>query len=367
MGKSIRVLDNGSWSTVKIPHIFADGAWEKTFKTHILNGGVWKESHKTLYSNYSIGTGGQVETQSDDSWTVPPKTRYIRVKIWGNSASGGGGTSTEKYYETGSSQYPNAPVYQTYASGGPGGSGAYAEVVLETKPGVTFSWTGFSSTPYLTGGTGSENMSSHYGGTDTPATGLRHIAPHTYTGWNVYETHASATNNSKGAWHAGHGYDAPNIVFTGDSPTSGDPYILTAGGGHKGYGAVVWITAGNKTGGYLVTGLHTYTFGVSSGNSFARGINHLGSASNSYSSFTGSGALDFWNLSNYSTGEYPGSATMTGNGSSFESTTLTSGGGMSGGAGGGVALESDGAGSSERNGKDGGVGTKGKIIIDTYQ
>lgn len=369
MPNRLYILDGGDATPlVKIPHIFADGAWEKTFKVHILNAGVWKESHKTLYSNYSIGTGGQAETQSDGSWTVPAKTRYIRVKIWGNGASGGGGTSTEKYYETGQTQYPLAPAYQTYASGGGGGNGAYAEVVLETKPGVTFSWTGFSSTPYLTGGTGSENMSSFYGGTDTPATGLRHIAPHTYTGWNVYETHAGATNNSKGAWHAGHGYDAPNIVFTGDSPTSGDPYILTAGGGYKGYGAVVWITAGNKTGGYLVTGLHTYTFSVSSGYSFARGVNHLGHLSNSYSSYTGSGALDFWNLSNYSyDGYYHGSATMSGNSSSFASTTLTSGGGMSGGSGGGVTLESDGAGSNERNGKNGSAGTKGKITIDTYQ
>lgn len=363
MGKSIRVLDDGSWSTVKIPHILADGVWEKTFKTHILNGGVWKESHKTLYSNYSIGTGGQAETQSDGSWTVPAKTRYIRVKIWGHGGSGGGGTSTEKYYETGSS---GPSTIQTYAPGGGGGNGSYAEVVLETKPGVTFSWTGFSSTPYLTGGTGSENMSSGYYQMDTPDTGLRHIALPLDDGKPAYVTHAS--NLSKGAYHAGHGSDAPNIVFTGDSPTSGDPYILTAGGGYKGYGAVVWITAGSKTGGYLVTGRHTYTFSVSDGRSFARGVNYLGSASNSYSSFTGSGALDFWNLTNYqSDGYYHGSATMTGNGSSFESTTLTSGGGMSGGSGGSVVLESDGAGSSERNGKDGSAGAKGKIIIDTYQ
>jgi len=371
MGKSLSVLDptSGVWKTVECPHILHDGVWEKTFKVHVLNGGVWKEAHKTAYTQYSLqSVPGGTDVQADGNWTVPAKTRYIKVRIWGHGASGGGGYSTEAYYETGSTQYPNAPVFQTRASGGGGGDGAYAEAILETEPGVTFSWTGFSSTPYLTGGTGTENMSSFYGGTNTPPTGLHHIAPHTYTGWNVYDTHAGATNNSTAAWHAGHGADAPNIVFTGDSPTSGDPYILTAGGGHKGHGAVVWITAGNKTGGYLVTGLHTYTFSMSSGSNFARGVNYLGSTSNSYSSYTGSGALDFWNLTNYQyDGYYHGSATMTGNGSSFESTTLTSGAGMSGGGGGGVPLESDGAGGSDYYGKDGSAGTKGKITIETYQ
>jgi len=371
MGKSLRVLDDGSWSTVKIPHIFADGAWEKTFKTHILNGGVWKESHKTLYSNYSIGTGGQAETQSDGSWTVPAKTRYIRVKIWGNSASGGGGQASDPYYNTGTSQYPSLPVFETRAAGGHGGNGGYVEVVLETKPGVTFSWTGFSSTPYLTGGLGSETLSGSYltstdnGATNTPSNGLRFVKPDTYSGWDAWVTHAS--DNTRGAWHAGHGADAPNIVFTGNSPTSGDPYILTAEGGGKGHGGVMWVTAGYKTGGYLVTGVHYYTFGVSSGNNFARGVNYLGDSANSYSSFTGTGALDFWDLSDrQANGIYNGIATATGNGSSFAASTLTIGGGMTGGVPGGVPLESTGSGSTY-NGKNGSPGVKGKIIIDTYQ
>jgi hypothetical protein len=370
MGKSLSVLDNGSWSTVKVPHVFADGVWEKAFKVHIYNGSAWKESHKTAHTEYSLEDVASVtDIQADDNWTVPTGVRYIRVRIWGHSGSGGGGYTTEKYYQTGQTQYPNAPVFQTYAAGGHGGAGGYVEAVLETEPGVTFSWTGFSSsTSYLTGGLGTENMISYYGGTDTPATGLHHIAPHTYAGWAVYETHAGSSNNSKAAWHAGHGADAPNIVFTGNSPTSGDPYILTAEGGGKGHGAVVWITAGNKTGGYLVTGLHTYTFSMSSGNNFAQGVNYLGHTSNSYDSFTGSGALDFWDLSDrQANGIYNGSATATGNGSSFASTTLTSGGGESAVSGGGVPLESDGAGSSIFNGKDGSAGTTGKITIETYQ
>jgi hypothetical protein len=107
---------------------------------------------------------------------------------------------------------------------------------------------------------------------------------------------------------------------------------------------------------------------VSSGSTFARGINYLSETANDYGGFLQSGALDFWDLTNYqSSGIYHGSATATGNSSSFAASTLTSGGGMTGGTYGSVTLESDGAGSSVRNGKDGNVGTTGKITIETYQ
>ena len=57
-------------------------------------------------------------------------------------------------------------------------------------------------------------------------------------------------------------------------------------------------------------------------------------------------------------------ATATGNGNSFVSTTLTTGGGMTGGAGySGPTLYSDGW----NYGGNGSPGTKGKLIIETYQ
>ena len=196
---------------------------------------------------------------------------------------------------------------------------------------------------------------------------MKYVEPMLYEGWAPWQPHNSTDSDEKSAWHAGHGYDAPNIVFSGDSPTSGDPYVLTAEGGHKGYGGVVWTTASNKTGGNLVDGLHTYTFSVSAGGTFAKGENYQGSTANDYSEFLQSGALDFWDLTNYSSGTYRGNATATGNGSSFAASTLTLGGGMAGGNPGAVTLESDGAGSSVRNGKDGSVGVTGKITIETYQ
>ena len=359
MGKSIKVLDNGSWSTVKIPHIFADGAWEKTFKAYILNGGVWKESHKTLYSNYSIGTGGQAETQTDDSWTVPPKTRYIRVKIWGNGASGGGGMATSIHNLTGGG------TAQSRTTGGAGGHGAYAEVVLETNPGVTFSWTGFSSTPYLTAGRGTDTLRAAgiTANFANSVNGAKFPDVPTSSNFGAWDTHVSAHNNAYSAFWGEHGYDAPDIVFTGDSPTSNDPYILTAGGGKKGYGGTVWVTASSKSG-----NTHYYTFATGSGFGMASGSNSYPNVTYpvAHESVTG---YDFSNTNQTSAGwangvgtMNAGSATLTGNASSFEASTLTRGAGAEGGMygsniiSGGIYI-----------GTDGSAGTKGKIIIDTYQ
>ena len=364
MGKSIRVLDDGSWSTVKVPHIFADGVWEKTFKTHILNGGVWKESHKTLYSNYSIGTGGQAETQSNTSWTVPDKTRYIRVKIWGNGGGGGGSLSSTTYRGTGmSSSFHSIGT----ASGGAGGSGGYAEVILETKPGVTFSWTGLGSASGGDGGStmvsGQSNMNAAYNNYYTVGAGgwLYRVDPGTeyQSGNETFGTYGYAkipdqwylntiqigSKASPNFW-AKNGSDAPNVVFTGDSPTSGDPYVITALGGKKGYGGRDWVTASSSSGsGNSKQHYYTMAMGLS-GTGGGRGEDWAHSQVSGYDVDEGSGSWDWTN---------PGTATASGNGSSFASSTLTRGGGNLGGGG------------ATSTGADGSAGTSGKIIIDTYQ
>jgi len=360
MGKSIRVLDGGSWNTVECPHILHGGTWERTFKVHVLSGGVWKESHKTPYTQYSIGSGGQAETQSDGSWTVPAKTRYIRVKIWGHGGSSGGGMATSMYNPTG-----GGSTVQVRSVGGSGGHGAYAEVILETKPGVVFSWTGFSSTPYLTAGRGTDTLraagiTANYANSINGAKFPDVPTSSTFGAWNP---HASAYNNDYSAFWGEHGYDAPDIVFTGDSPTTDDPYVLTAGGGKKGYGGTVWVTAGAKSG-----NTHYYTLAAGSGHSFAAGGTTYPSVTYPVDHYNVSG-YDFSNTDQTSAG-WPdgrgtmnaGSATLTGNGSSFVSSTLTRGAGSEGGWYGGNSVSG-----GIYIGDDGNVGTKGKIIIDTYQ
>ena len=364
MGKSLRVYDGSSWNTVGSPHILHGGTWERSFKVHVINGGVWKESHKTPYTQYSIGGGGYALAQDDDTWTVPAKTRYIRVKIWGHGGSAGGGMATTKFNPTG-----GGSTVQERAVGGSGGHGAYAEVILETKPGVVFSWTGFSSTPYLTAGRGTDSLR------------IAGITAHQYNSINgakfpdvplsssfgEWQPHASAYENAYSAFWGEHGNDAPDIVFTGDSIVSGDPYVLTAGGGKKGYGGTVWVTAGSKSG-----STHYYTMSQNHGHAMSAGgcaADCYGSGiSNPVSHDTVSG-YDFSNTNQTSVG-WPdgrgtmnaGSATLTGNGSSFVSSTLTRGAGSEGGwygnnvISGGIYI-----------GTDGNVGTKGKLIIDTYQ
>tara|TARA_R110000824_G_scaffold73429_2_gene187018 strand:- start:3108 stop:4241 length:1134 start_codon:yes stop_codon:yes gene_type:complete len=377
MGKSLRVLDSGSWSTVKVPHILADGVWEKTFKVHILNGGVWKESHKTLYSNYSIGTGGQSETQSNTSWTVPDGTRYIRVKIWGNGAGGGGSLSSSTYRGTGmSSSFHSIGT----ASGGAGGSGGYAEVILETKPGVTFSWTGLGAT--ASGGDGGSTMVSgqsniqhdynHYytvgigawqginflgnNYRNDPGTVIQGTAAAPLETFGTYgyakipdqsylNTIQIGSKASPNFW-AKNGSDAPDVVFTGDSPTSGDPYVITALGGKKGYGGRDWVTASSSSGsGNSKQHYYTMAMGLS-GTGGGRGEDWAHTQVSNYDVDEGSGSRDWTN---------PGNATASGNGSSFASSTLTRGGGSLGGVG------------ATSTGADGSAGTSGKIIIDTYQ
>ena len=357
---TVRVLDGGSWKTIEAPYIMHDDAWETVFKVHVLNGGVWKESHKTAYTKYSDGTGGQAETQSDGSWTVPAKTRYIKVKIWGNGASAGGGITTSKYNPTG-----GGSVTQTRAVGGSGGHGAYLEAILETKPGVTFSWTGFSSTPYLTAGRGSQSLQSAgiTAHVYNDINGAKYPDLPTSHSMGAMSVHTASYNEAYGAFHGEVGNDAPDIVFTGDSLVTDDPYILTAGGGKKGYGGIVWITASSKSG-----NTHYYTLSSASGHAFASGSSYPGPLDDGITGY------DFTNTDQTNAGwsdgrgsMNAGSATATGNGSSFISTTLTEGAGAEGGWYGLTPLESDGAGSSVYNGKDGSIGTKGKLIIETYQ
>ena len=389
MGKSLRVLDGGSWKTIEAPYIMHDDAWEKVFKVHVLNGGVWKESHKTAYTKYSVGTGGQTETQSDGSWTVPAKTRYIKVKIWGSGASGGGGGDTG-YLASSVTQYryrvtgASSSTGHSHPAGGEGGHGANAEVVLETKPGVTFSWTGLNAAVPV-GGTGARDMilgtssvlreyndyytvgvNPHQGiytpvnqnyrydpgsviqgsesnPTETFGTYGFFKVPDTDSSINALKIGSTATPN---AW-AREGQDATDIVFTGDSPTTGDPYIITAGGGKKGYGGRHIVTAASKSGSQ-----HYYTISSPTGSNWAH--DKFSGTSTPYDDYDS----DWGGWKRY------GVATATGNGNSFVSTTLTTGGGMTGGAGySGPTLYSDGW----NYGGNGSPGTKGKLIIETYQ
>ena len=389
MGKSLRVLDSGSWETVKTPHIMEDGSWKTVHKVSIMHGGVWKESHKTSYTEYAIGTTSVTETQSNGSWTVPDNTRYIKVKIWGSGAGGGGGGDTGYLH-------PSVPFYRyritgassntghSHPAGGGGGHGGFAEMVLETRPGVTFSWTGLGGSAPA-GGDGARAMilgtqsvlrdyNDYYTVGVYPHQGIytptnqnyRYDPGHVDSGtaaspWTTSETYGFfkvpdvttasiaglnvMSSASPNAW-ARDGTDATDIVFTGDSPTSGDPYIITAAGGNKGFGGRHYVTASAFT---WVGSNRQHSLTIVDANPSTWAHDNQG-----YDDFD----------SNYGGYKSYGAATASGNGSSFESSTLTRGGGMEGGAGySGPTLYSEGY----NYGGDGSPGALGKLSIETYQ
>ncbi len=341
MGQSLRVKHDGNWSTVKAPYILVDGVWKKTFRTHILNGGAWKESHKTTYSNYSIGTGGQSEIQEDGSWTVPDATRYIRVKIWGGSGSGGGAMRSTKYNKT---PYGGSATEYVTLAGGPGGSGGYAEVVLETEPGVVFSWTGLTNnqnqllTSSASRGSAALDTAGITSG-ESRGTGLGAL----------YLPYLSVTGvfGVNSAFWAEQGQDAPDIVFTGNSPTTSDPYVITAVGGKRGFGAYTKVLSSSWSGDQ-----HYYSMSNDHGHVHQNATYTGYDFHNSDQQALGGTGIGYMNA---------GTATATGNGGSFAATTLTRGGGMYGQRGGAHTM------GSPYYGENGDPGLKGKLVIDTFQ
>jgi hypothetical protein len=377
MSQSLQVKHNDSWNTVNTPYVLVDGVWKIAHRIYILNGNVWKESHRTAYTNYGIGTGGQTETQEDGTWTVPAGTRHIRVKIWGNGGGGGGSLSSTIYRGTGMSSSFHSI---TEADGGAGGSGGYAEVILETEPGVVFSWTGLGATS--AGGDGGSTMASGNHNIFHDYNNLYTVGSSPWQGINslgnnyrndpgtVIQGTAAAPAETFGTygyakipdqWYlntlkigskaspnfwAKNGSDAPNVVFTGASSASGDPYVITAEGGKKGYGGRDWVTASSSSGsGNSKQHYYTMAMGLS-GAGGGRGEDWAHSQVSGYDVDEGSGSRNWTN---------PGTATASGNGGSFTLSTLTRGGGSLGGAG------------AATTGADGSAGTSGKIIIDTYQ
>jgi len=341
---TIRVLDENSWKTVEAPYIMHGGAWKTVFKVWVMESGDWKETHKTAYTKFDledVSGGGNI--QVDGNWTVPANTRYIRVRIWGHSGSGGGAQRTGTFN---GSSYGYSTAHYVANSGGPGGHGGYAEAILEVDPGVQFTWTGFegSSTAYQTGGRGSASLLSA-GITrtaDTHTSGMYYVNPPEHTTASEWAVHTSS-NGLSDFW-AEEGNSAPNIVFTGVSPTSGAPYVLTAGGGGKGYGGHAWVMQSSSSAAFFPSGYYTY-YDMSRASDGATG--HQWAADNYpsiYDVHTEFGYMD------------QGEATLTGNASSFASSTLTKGGGMSSGGS-----------ASSTAGADGPAGSKGKIIIETYQ
>lgn len=143
MGKSLRVLDDGSWETVQVPYIVDGGSWKTVHKVWIVNGGAWKESHITPYTEYDLGTGGVSATTSGGTWTVPANTRYARVTIIGYGGGGGTSNRTNSYHDqTAGANSGNPPWTSSVstADGGHGGSGGKITAILEVKPGNTYTY-----------------------------------------------------------------------------------------------------------------------------------------------------------------------------------------------------------------------------------
>jgi hypothetical protein len=347
MGKSLRVLDSGSWSTVESPYIMDGGSWKTVHKVWVMNGGAWKESHITAYTKYNSGSGGQSTTSTSGTWTVPPNTRYIRVTILGNGGGGGTSNRTNVYfprngqesgdpgaYWTGSGWATNYSSVVTSADGGDGGAGGKAEVVMEVEPGTVFTYTNLGSP----GGGGNQddslpNSSQTQAGSGT---GNLYLRRNNYdSDYNVTpptaSTNASAGGSAPDDGHtdvgtyqtAAHGTSGDIIQFTGASAVGGS-YNITVYGGNRGLGG--YLKAQTRTTWQewdWVFRYWTYLYTITA--------------------TPGSNGSD---------------GSQTSSGGNRVVTTMTTGGGSAGGGGGNASAYSAPGGST---------GTGGSITIATYQ
>ena len=333
MGQSLRVLHNSSWSTIEAPYVMTDGVWRTVHKVWVMHSGAWKESHKTAYTKYSYGSGGLGATQVNGTWTVPDNTRYIEVIIHGHGGGGGGASkSNAHYFNSGSYQW--STYVNDYAHGGNGGSGAYAKLILETKPGTVFTWDYMSYEGTYAGnaggkGSGGDNYTNGQtqGGGGTGNLSLR----------NEWASFTSGPATSVGTYQqALSGDDASDIRFYGDSPTPNSPYSVTVGGGKKGTGGKLTVAAVSNHPIATYSPYHPkYGYSVTETNG-TNGAN--------------------------------GTATLTASGGSGNLVyqNLVTGGGRSGGAG-GDSLEVGVSGVQTDTAPDGAAGTTGQISISTYQ
>ena len=343
MGKSLRVLDSGSWKTVDAPYIMDDGSWKTVHKVWVMHGGAWKESHITPYTKYASGSGGQSTTTTSGTWTVPPNTKYIRVTILGNGGGGGTANRTNSYHpkngqESGApgvvgSTATNYSSIVTSADGGDGGAGGKAEVVLEVEAGTIFTYTNLGSP----GGGGNQDDSLP-NSTQTQAgsgTGNLYLRRNNYdSDYNVTPPTASThafTNSAPDDGHtdtgtyqrAASGGAGSTIVFSGASAVGGNYNIEVYGGSGGG-------------GGYLQTSSRTAWPEVD-------------------------WVFRYWTYLYTITataGSNGGAGGQTSSGGNRVVVNMTSGGGSAGGDGGtGTAVSASG----------GSTGTGGSITIETYQ
>lgn len=221
--ETLSVRKDGAWKEVINPWVYDTSGiarWKRIHKVHVRSGGAWKLAHKTNYDDYTLlHDNTYIDSGSlNETITVGAGIHYWEVIIIGHGGGSGGNVTTNAIRSCGGFPSPSDSTAAQFSGGKWGGDGGYATAIFEVQEGSVMNF----HTAVQSGAPANQSLPPEGGaGNDVTMT-----------------THGGAYSHSIGQSFKGGDGGAANILFRTDT---GYPYktaiaidVIGGGGGSGG-------------------------------------------------------------------------------------------------------------------------------------